>query len=274
VEALNTCLFGDEPMGAIARKIHARGHDVQFHAHPCWIAFLDKDWRDRVTATPPGDSFAKMGIADIERVLEIGLQVFSRWGLASPCAFRAGNLQVDKRIYPLLEQHGIPLASNVGLGTYWPNDPELCLAGGRHWIGRTLEIPVSSYVDVRLPGIRRRKTFTVIGTGGLEARQWLLHAAESGIGPVVVLTHPAEFVHKDGENYTRLRRNDLARRRLRELCGFLARHPREFEVVTFTDNAKNWTAQPGTANPQWRASALARVLRVVENRAGGSSRAA
>jgi hypothetical protein len=164
-----------------------------------------------------------MGIADIERILEIGLQVFSRWGLASPCAFRAGNLQVDKRIYPLLEQHGIPLASNVGLGTYWPNDPELCLAGGRHWIGRTLEIPVSSYVDVRLPGIQRRKTFTVIGTGGLEARQWLLHAAESGIGPVVVLTHPADFVHKDGENYTRLRRNEMARRRLRELCSPLPR---------------------------------------------------
>ncbi len=47
VEALNTFYFGDAPMGAIAQKIHFRGHDVQFHAHPCWTVFLDSDWRDR-----------------------------------------------------------------------------------------------------------------------------------------------------------------------------------------------------------------------------------
>jgi hypothetical protein len=268
VEAINTCYFGDEPMGAIARKIHDRGHDVQFHAHPCWTAFQDKEWRDRVVGATPCDSFAELGIADIGRVLDIGLRAFSRWGLPLPCAFRAGNLQVDNRIYPLLEQYGIPLASNVGLGTYLPSDPELLLAGGRHWIGSTLEVPISSYVDLHLPGIKRWKTFTVIGTGGWEARQWLRHAAAIGLGPVVVLTHPSEFVHRDSDDYTNLRRNEMTRNRLHKLCGFLARHPLEFEVVTFADNVKAWTTQRGTANPQWHASALARALRVVENRAG------
>jgi len=274
LEALNTCFFGDEPMGSIARKIHARGHDVQLHAHPCWMAFLDPEWRNRVKGAPPCDSFAELETAEIARALEIGLAAFSRWGLPAPRAFRAGNLQVDARIYPLLEKCGIPIASNVGLGTYQPVDPQLRLSGGLHWIGRTLEVPVSSYMDVRLPGIRRWKTFTVIGTGGLEARQWLCHAADVGVDPIVVLTHPAEFVHSHGDDYSNLRRNEMTRVRFQKLCAFLARHPREFEVVTFADRANAWAAQPGTINPQWHASVLARALRLFENRASNRSRAA
>jgi len=268
VEALNTCFFGDEPMGAIARKIWARGHDVQLHVHPCWTAFLDEQWRDRVQHGPPCDSFADLATAEIERILKMGLDVFSRWELPPPCAFRAGNLQLDNRTYPLLAQCGIALSSSVGLGTYHPKDAQLCLMGGRHWIGQTLEIPVSSYVDVDIPGIRRWKTFTVIGTGSMEARQWLRHAAKMGVGPVVILTHPAEFVHRYGEDYTKLRRNDIARKRLQELCILLAGHPGEFEVVTFADSVARWTATQGTPDPQWRASALARALRMVENRVG------
>src|SRR2546430_7352225 len=144
----------------------------------------------------------------------MGLDVFSRWELPRPRAFRAGNLQADRRIYPLLEKYGIPLASNVGLGTYQPREQELRLAGGRHWIGGTLEVPVSSYVDFRMAGIERWKTFTVIGTGAWEARQWLRRAAPSEISPIVVLTHPSEYVLRQGEDYTRLRRNTIARRRL------------------------------------------------------------
>ncbi len=274
VEFLNVCHFGDAPMGTIARRIHARGHDVQLHAHPCWTAFLHDDWQRRVTSATPGDSFAELEDAEIERILQMGLDVFSRWELPRPHAFRAGNLQADRRIYRLLEKYGIPLASNVGLGTYQPSEPELRLAGGRHWIDGTLEVPVSSYVDFRLPGIERWKTFTVIGTGAWEARQWLGRAARSEISPIVVLTHPSEYVLRQGQDYTRLRRNTVARRRLHDLCGFVAGRPREFDVVTFADSAAEWTAKPGTANPRWSASPLARVLRVVENRTGESSRAA
>ncbi|NJO38754.1 MAG: hypothetical protein HC871_15560 [Rhizobiales bacterium] len=39
VETLHVRHFGLEPMGALARRIHAAGHDVQLHLHPLWLAF-------------------------------------------------------------------------------------------------------------------------------------------------------------------------------------------------------------------------------------------
>jgi hypothetical protein len=268
VEALNTCYFGDEPMGSIARRIRDRGHDVQLHAHPCWTAFLDTNWQTRVASAPQCDSCADLTTPEIERVLDLGLGAFARWGLPAPIAFRAGNLQADRRIYAMLARRGVPLSSNVGLGTYQPREPQLCLSGGRHRIDGTLEIPVSSYMDVRLPGMRRWKTFTVIGTGAMEAREWLRGAAGMDIGPVVILTHPSEFVQHDRDDYTNLRHNDLARNRLRGLCEFLSRHPDKFEVVTFAEQVSGWTGQGGTTNPCWSASAFSRALRVVENKTG------
>lgn len=267
VEALNTCHFGDEPMGEIARGIRARGHDVQLHAHPCWMVFGHDDWFLRVRDEVPCDSFAKLTNEEIDRALNIGVDVFRRWGLPPPLAFRAGNLEVDARIYHRLEHRGIPLASNIGIGVFAPPDPSLFLAGGRHRIGRTLEVPVASYPDIDLPRVRRWKTFTIVGTGAWEARQWLQSAAREGVGPVIVLTHPAEFIRSKRDDYDALRWNGIARQRLRSLCAYLADNAADFEVVTFAGAVERWRSGNGTTNPRWHASPWARMLRVAENRA-------
>lgn len=275
VEALNTHYFGDAPMGAFARAIHARGHDVQLHAHPCWTVFAHADWRDRIVRGAPSDSFADLDDASAAAAIRHGIATFDRWRLPGPIAFRAGNLEAGLRTYALLEQCGIALASNVGIGVHRPREAALLLAGGRHRIGGVIEIPVASYQDVRLPGMARWKTFTVIGTGAMEARQWLASAARHGVGPVVVLTHPAEFVHRLPDDPAMFRRNELSRRRFGELCAFLADARASFDVVTFADRADEWTRGEDTRNPRWRASALARVMRIVENnRLPGSARAA
>jgi peptidoglycan/xylan/chitin deacetylase (PgdA/CDA1 family) len=273
MEALNTCYFGDAPMGDIARRIHARGHDVQLHAHPCWTTFAHDDWRTRVRDAPPADSFADLDDVTIDRLVRQAVETFARWGLPAPVAFRAGNLAADARLYPALARHGITLASNVGLGVFTPRDAALRLAGGRRRIGATVEIPVASYVDLRLPGMTRWKTFTVIGTGAWEARQWLRSAARSDVGPVVVLTHPSEYVHMPADGRAPARPNAVARGRLADLCAFLAAHPASFEVVTFAERAQRWSREPDTGAPRWGASSLAGVLRVIENRTGEGSRA-
>jgi len=268
VETLNTCYFGDSPMGTIARQIYDRGHDVEMHLHPCWVAFLRPDWRTAVQLSAPRDSLAELEDRELEILLEMGLEVFSRWHLPKPCAFRAGNLEADGRIYPVLKRLGVPLSSNVGLGVRWPEDRTLQLAGGRHWMDGILELPVASYRELSFGAYNRWKTFTVIGTGGSEAEELLKAASMSNTGPLIVLTHPGEYVKKLSDDYQSLRFNELARKRLQRLCLFLRNHRDRFDVTTFCRELSLWTSSAGTDNPDWRVTPLAIAKRLIENNIG------
>jgi hypothetical protein len=66
VEALQTAYFGDEPMGGIARRIAAAGHDVQLHLHPCWLHY---ETTER-TKPAPNDSCAGRTDAELCHFLE------------------------------------------------------------------------------------------------------------------------------------------------------------------------------------------------------------
>lgn len=273
VETLQSFHFGDEPMARIARKIQRRGHDVQLHAHPCWLAFRDAGPQALTRTRAPCDSFAELADDAIDDALRASVAAFRRLGIGEPVAFRAGNLAVDARIYRRLPAFGIELASNIGVGVHAPA-ASLFLTGGRHRIGDCIEIPVASYPDVDMAPIRRWKTFTIAGTGGREARQWLESALRGGIGPLVVLTHPAEFVRGAVHANDPLRRNDTTRRRFADLCRFLADHPDDYRVVTFAGALAGWRREPATGNPRWGASPWARILRVAENRSFERKRAA
>src|ERR1700730_15771144 len=49
IETLQIFYFGDAPMGSIAERIAAAGHDLQLHLHPCWLQFRRADWRNMTT---------------------------------------------------------------------------------------------------------------------------------------------------------------------------------------------------------------------------------
>ena len=204
--------------------------------------------------------------AEIDLLVSTARRVFARWGLPEPCAFRAGNLRVDRRIYAALARHGIRLSSNVGVGIHRPADPALDLTGGRHWIDGVLEVPVTSYRDLRLGRWQHWKTFTIVGTGAREAEELLARAAEIGAGSLVILTHPSEFVKRVGDGCAELRHNHLSRTRLDRLCKFLVANGRRFRVTTFAGGVNAWTRQETTAPPTLNVSLLAAARRFVENR--------
>jgi len=259
VEALNTVLFGPEPMGALARRIHGAGHDVQLHLHPCWLEFRHADWAERVRTRPPNDSCAGRTVEELREFLHLGLAAFAHWGLPRPVALRTGNLQVDGNVHRAMAEFGLMVSSSVG-AAHWPPAPELRLDGGVRVVDGVAEVPVRSFEGV--PG---RRLLTITGTGAAETRALLWRARRAGEAPLVVLTHPFEFVKVADPQYRRLTANRTNQRRLEALAGFLARHRTDFAAVTVAQAAESWRANPVPALPL-SAPKFASMIRGVENR--------
>jgi peptidoglycan/xylan/chitin deacetylase (PgdA/CDA1 family) len=266
VEALNSFFFGDEPMRDLARRIVTAGHDVQLHLHPCWTAFRDPHWREHLSNKPPNDSMAGRTKAEAVELLRCGMEIFARWGMPPVTAVRTGGLQVDYTVYGAMRACGLKVASNVGLAVYRPTDTRLHLHGGRHWIDGVLELPTLTY---RRPTVGRRlneKTLTITGSCWLEIEALLWQAHATGVSPVVLLTHPHEYVKAVGNNGHGWRRNRVNQTRLEKLCRFLARHRDTFSTVRFRDGSPAWLDQPPTDDPLLHTSVSQAVYGMAENK--------
>jgi peptidoglycan/xylan/chitin deacetylase (PgdA/CDA1 family) len=269
VEALNTCYFGDGPMGEVANEIHARGQDVELHLHPAWTYFLSPDWVHRLRTEPPNDSLAGRASAEIKSVIERGAAAFERWRLPAPLAVRAGNLTASRSVYPVMKELGITLSSHLGMGLYRPADPALHLNAGRHWIDGVLEVPVTSYADVQIGRFSHWKVLTIIGTSVGEMKAVIEAAEQAALSPVVILTHVSEYVQRARSQDSRCARNRLARKRLEDLCRFLVENAGRFEVTTFRAQSGRWLNSPGTANAVLTVSPWLAARRLLENRLSG-----
>ena len=225
VETLNTCYFGDEPMGAIAREIAGRGHDVQLHLHPCWTYFEHDDWVGRMALDPPSDDITRRSVDEVVALIERGRETFRRWGLPAPTVLRTGGLKVGINVYQAMRRTGLRLASNIGLAVYRPAEPELQLLAGCHDIDGVLEFPVTTYSDFRWRGRTHYKTLTITGSSWSEMRQLLTQARDQELSDVVVLTHPFEFVKIQDSGYQELYIDRVNRQRLERLCRFIQAEP-------------------------------------------------
>jgi hypothetical protein len=228
VEALQTTYFGDEPMGGIARRIIQAGQDVQLHLHPCWLYYQASPGQASDKARD--DSCAGRTDAELDQFFKLGLAAFSRWRLPRPLAVRTGNFQVDANFYRAAARSGIMLSSSVALGVYRPDDERLQFEGGRQRIGPVLELPVLSYAWPLGPR-RRLRSLCITACSGAELLCVLRGARDRAVSPVIVLTHPQEYVKKKDFRYATLRRNRVNQARLKFLLQFLSQHPDEFVTV-------------------------------------------
>jgi hypothetical protein len=263
VEALQTAYFGDEPMGGFARRIAAAGQDVQLHLHPCWLSYEGGGTGGAIGA--PNDSCAGRSDAELDRIFAAGFAAFARWELPRPVAVRAGNFQADMSFYRAAERHGLRLSSNIALAAGCAAEPGLRLSGGRHRFGRVLELPVLSYL-YPLGRRRRLRLLAITASSVAEIGSVLRQARERGISPVVLVTHPQEFVKHRDVRYSRLRRNRVNQARLEGLLRFVGQHPDEFAVVPMCDIASDdATATGDIREPEISVSALAAFARMVGN---------
>lgn len=267
VEALNTCYFGDAPMGEIARDIQADGHDVELHLHPAWAYFANPDWRDELERNPPNDWMALRTPQEIRHFIDLGLQAFRNWSLPPPIAVRAGSLTIDRSIYGVMREMGLPLSSHLGMGLFRPAEAALHLNGGRHRIDDVTEVPVTSYRDLRLGSYAHWKLLTIQGVSSGEMRYVLNRAASSIVGPMVILTHAHEYA-RCTDNGSTFSMDPLSRKRLELLCRFLADNPERFEVTTFRAQRDAWVRSPNTMNPVFTVPPWSMLRRLIQNRLG------
>jgi len=263
VETMNVSYFGDERMGAIARRIRDAGHDVQLHVHPCWTYFDRADWRERLATDPPNDSLVGRSEQEVDTLLRRGIATFERWGLARPVALRTGGMRVNRPVYRLARACGLDAASNVGLAVFAPAEPELQLYSGRHEIDGVMETPVLTYSRVSIgPWLHRNSTLTITGSSWQEMRYLLDDAANLAISPVILLTHPHEFVKSAGGT---VRPNYVNQRRFVTLCDFLARHSDRFCVTTFCESQATWRRRGTSPNHRLAVPTAVGLMGVVEN---------
>ncbi len=265
VEVLQCFYFGERPMGRIVERIAEEGHDLELHLHPGWLRFRDPTWRYEALA---GDDCATRPADELREMIEFGIAQFSAWRLAPPKALRAGSFSCGPALHQAMSACGMTLGSNIGLALYRPRDPEFHLASGRRLFGGVLEVPALTYAAKSLPGGSQLRLLAITATSLREMEALLWAARRAAISPVVVLTHPFEFVKYRDFRYRDMRRNTVNQNRLERLLDFVTRHSNSFSVTTFAQSGAEWFAagsRPGDLLQVPTALALARTAENAAN---------
>lgn len=262
VESLQTAYFGDEPMGGIARRIAAAGHDVQLHLHPCWLHY-DTVARAR-SGEAPNDSCAGRTESELDYFFEFGLAAFTRWGLPTPVAVRTGNFHIDGNVFRAAARFGLRVSSNIAVPIYPPREENLRLAGGKHWIGGILELPLCCY-NYQIWGTPRLRILCITACSSAEMISVLRQARAQNLSPVIILTHPQEYIKKKDYRYTKLRQNRVNQARLRALLEFLNQNQEDFVTVPVSAIHDDGASTSRRDPPALSVSAGMAMARMLEN---------
>jgi len=223
---------GREHVRRIASAILERGHDVQLHLHPNW-------WR--------GD-FARKRLTDYSpdeqrELVRLASDAYRRACDADPLAHRAGGLLANADTLRALEASGVPLDSSVAVGHI-----DYALGEGvrpsnvPRRIGGVAEVPVTTFVQMRLGGWAPRRHFDLNADSLSELKFVVGRAAAEGVAAVCLLMHSFSFVRR----YPGGERFEPAENECRKFERFLdyVVGRNDVEVVTFAELARRLEAEP------------------------------
>lgn len=265
VETLQTAWFDLDEMGVITQELQRRGHDIQLHLHPVWLRFTDPDWKLLARQNPPvairDDSLMGVSADRAREIVQIGLDVFEKWGLPRPTAVRTGNLFIERPLYQIFFECGLTVSSSIGVGLYEPRDQDMKLYSSAKYLDKVLEVPVTSYwgADHRLR--QKKRLATVIGMGLLEQKFLLAAARKAGLAHLMLLSHVSEFVKFSDNGAVTARR--LTMQKFHNLCRTIAESD-YIDAVTMTELSDKYTANHNSNDIQIKIPRIVSVSRFLD----------
>jgi hypothetical protein len=263
VEVLQSFYFGDQPMGRVVGRIAADGHDVELHLHPGWLAFRSAEWR----TARPDDSCALRTRSELRAMIEFGIAQFDRWQVPSPQALRTGNFAFARPVHEAMVDCGLGLGSNIAISVFPPRDPECHVPSGSVMVDGVLEVPAFTYMAPNPPRGSRPRTLAITASSWRETEALLWRARDAAISPIVVLTHPFEFVKRRNFRFSETRRDRVNQQRLLRFLEFLSSNGDAFSATTFARSGNAWIARGGSPGGLLQAPFYPAMARLAENAA-------
>jgi hypothetical protein len=212
VDPMPTLIWGIEAIRAVVEPIVARGHDVQLHLHPEWLALAG-------AANPLGDKIGS-NLKDFSedeqyRLLDYACTTLVAAGAPAPVAFRAGNYGANDASLRALARLGLSYDSSHCPG----------ISHGACAISLTAadQVPVSHCGVIEVPvaaiasrgGGLRHAQLTALSSAEILAA--IAHARAGGQASFTLVSHSFELLSRD-----RSRINQIVKRRFEKLCAGLA----------------------------------------------------
>lgn len=226
--------------GEMERACHfllEHGQDVQLHIHPGHELY-GRVCRGFAPPRPGSDQLADLPPAEQLALLQEGAERLRRWTGQPPVAFRAGNMAASKETLRQVEVAGILIDSSyafpyAGGQCHFPADEPY---NGSKWYGGVLELALSGFRKLRLPGLHRAKPLDLVGIGFEECRDAIGRICGAGADAVVIL-HSFSLFKVRNVQYEGGRPNRIVTRRFHRLCHWLSSSP-ELPTYTFSQLAR------------------------------------
>lgn len=262
IETLHTSYFDESEMGGYVDGLMSLGHDPQLHVHPAWLSFRGGK---ASAASRVSDNCADHPAERLVDFLETGKRQFERWTGMPPVAMRTGSFSTSRAAFKAMSYVGLKASSSICVGHSPPREAELQLPSGAHLIDGIWEYPITCFRDRGPVGRSRFRGLQITACAQWEIRALLEKANRNGYPYIIVVTHPFEFIKKDGPRYARLTANRINQSRFHWLCTYLAENSGRFSVVTMRDLAERAPQNPNRALPELSGAAIPSMMRSAQN---------
>jgi hypothetical protein len=226
-----------EAIGAAARSIVARGHDLQLHMH---AEFLPAEFWAKYGGHPPTWSMNFYDAETAGRIMQHGVELFERMVGFRPLAYRSGAFRYNACSLEMLDRCRIPLSFQYypasALKPSFPHGFDAGILPVFKWSNGVIEVPLGmqEFPHPRQHGFRYRAFDLNQFTGGAEqAHEAMRQFWENGpdFNVCVMLLHSWSFLQKNGSGYFHWKDDSL----IRFFREFLATMPADVRIITATD---------------------------------------